>query len=185
MDRSELGDDRLPVSLFSTFQTYKRGTSILREWLHAYCKSETVAEQFTMRTILDRAKMIAKGLAKPPKRIQDISWAVLVNRRMLTRYYESLRRPSATTEDTTERHKHFNDTLAQAYQVLFPSKHRSVPRRPKSNPTPLLPTKETSRSNFEALSGILEESDADLSALLYDNEETSEPRSPSYYCQPY
>ncbi|KAI4660199.1 uncharacterized protein J4E79_006004 [Alternaria viburni] len=133
-------DDRLPSTLFTVYQTYKRGTSVVLEWLTTFDqtpagKSKTVNQPLasaatappaapspvTVKQLLEKARKASKNKRVPPPAVHDAFKVVLVNRNKLTKYYDRLPTASTDTIAATTRHKVFNETLAQAYTILFAS----------------------------------------------------------------
>ncbi|KAF2864957.1 hypothetical protein BDV95DRAFT_587908 [Massariosphaeria phaeospora] len=159
----------LPKSLYDLYQHYKCGTRVVIDWLvsNAGGPQDTVRSttgNLSVRQILELAKVIATRSKLPPRNIQNAFKIVLVNRKALTRYYESSKL-SEHAAQATERHKYFNDTLAQAYTALFSSAVKPVGKGQRSakpsNPAPAI-----HENKFEILSGIIEdEADYNESAL--------------------
>ena len=92
--------------------------------------------------------------------VRDAFKVILVNRNNLTKYYEKLPVACEVTTASTQRHKHFNQTLAQAYRIFFPcskaADSRNDNRKHKSTEKkPLVFT-----NTFELLSAIIEEEPA-------------------------
>jgi hypothetical protein len=136
-------------SLHAIYQTYKNGTAVLINWLIA-CEitdnrsPQLMPTRLPVRQILDLAEKFAKRYIVPPKRIKEAFQVALVNHKRLTDYYEGLDDAiSHATAEAPVRHKHFNETLAKAYDSLFavvaqPRRHgRSLLRR---HPSPFLST---------------------------------------------
>ena len=182
----------LPYDLSDVYRTYKRGTSIVIRWLHTFdtvgttnlrCgakKEEDLQnDDITVREIVDRARKAASMGKRPPEDIQMAFKTVIMNRSTLTKYYESLPVSTQGVQDSTDRHKIFNETLAEAYALLFPApkKRRSkgskgTPRTPPEKPT--LATK----NNFETLAGLIEaEQDSSYSASEYWKEDIPSPNT--------
>jgi hypothetical protein len=126
MSPSATSSSPLPMSLHVVYQTYKNVTKALINWLvlrglTADRTGNPTPTRLPVRQILELAKSIAQRSLLPPKPIKDAFNIVLLNRRRLTRYYEENEDAwSVATAEATARHKHFNDTLAQAYEFLFP-----------------------------------------------------------------
>ncbi|KAI4616981.1 uncharacterized protein J4E87_008493 [Alternaria ethzedia] len=173
--------ERLPPTLSEIYRTYKQGTSIVISWLVSLDSSATTkprpnqeqqdqshAAGLTVREIADRARQAASMGKKPPVDIQAAFKNVILNRSKLTRYYEAL--PSSTQEvqDSTERHKVFNETLAEAYALLMPKvrqKKRATKGAPSASSDAFPPA---TTNSFEALIGLIEaEKDHDGSVSQY------------------
>ncbi|KAI4639797.1 hypothetical protein J4E93_009151 [Alternaria ventricosa] len=160
-------NDRLPSTLFTVYQTYKRGTCLVLEWLTSFDRSPTpvsAANAITIKQLLEKAKKASKSKRNPPQTIHDAFKVVLVNRNKLTKYYDRLPTASADTIAATTRHKVFNETLAQAYSILFPPESpKGKPKRPITNVSQATPTV----NSFETLAHIVEE-EPDFDACASD-----------------
>ncbi|KAI4688286.1 uncharacterized protein J4E84_005217 [Alternaria hordeiaustralica] len=160
-------NDRLPSTLFTVYQTYKRGTCLVLEWLTSFDRSPTpvsAANAITIKQLLEKAKKASKSKRNPPQTIHDAFKVVLVNRNKLTKYYDRLPTTSADTIAATTRHKVFNETLAQAYSILFPTESpKGKPKRPITNVSQATPTV----NSFETLAHIVEE-EPDFDACASD-----------------
>jgi hypothetical protein len=115
----------IPPSLYPLYETYKRGTTTIVEYLHSNGKTKIdnlAPPRISVRGILELAKEVVAKAIKPPKYIHDAFNVVLVNRRKIANHYERTQQDSQkATVESTKRHKFFNETLAYAYDVLFPS----------------------------------------------------------------
>jgi hypothetical protein len=128
--------ERLPASLYMIYQTYKRGTNIVTNWLslfdqNAPGRTKNVTKQpdatpdavrLTVKEILERARLASEQAVIPPKKVESAFKVTMVNRNKVTAHYESLTTngTSVHTIQSNNRHKVFNDTLAKAYTLLFP-----------------------------------------------------------------
>ncbi|KAF2247226.1 hypothetical protein BU26DRAFT_407039, partial [Trematosphaeria pertusa] len=178
---------RLSASLHAVYQTYKRSTTVLIDWLASQgtLKSSDAPESIRLpvRRILELAQEIGSAHIEPPTDIQRAFKLVLVNRRKLTAYYEGNQdRNSEATAESTERHKFFNEVLAKAYDVLFPRPEagcEKVKETPPSSATPRI----GSSNRFEILSDIIEQEpdfdDAFVPELRYDKDEVLSSAQPS------
>lgn len=157
---------KLPTSLHNIYQHYKAGTTTIIAWLQENALSKHAAkkqrsEDVTVQKIVVLAEKAVQRKAKPSHHILSVFKSVLSNRHNLTKHYEQQHDASLETKESTERHKHFNDTLAQAYDILFPPETRTDPKQP--TPTQALSTKKQNKSapscqnRFEALSGLIEQ----------------------------
>ncbi|KAI4676281.1 uncharacterized protein J4E88_007195 [Alternaria novae-zelandiae] len=175
-------NDRLPSSLFAVYQTYKRGTSVVLEWLTTFDKASATikpttpplaSNTLTIKQLLERAEMASKCKLIPPPTVHDAFRMVLVNRNRLTKYYDTLPAASAETAASTLRHKVFNDTLAKAYSILFPPiTQERQPKKPFAKAAPRRTV--FSANTFDALSHLVEEeSDFDACASAFWQEVTS------------
>ncbi|CAN9131313.1 unnamed protein product [Alternaria alternata] len=123
----------LPPSLFSIYRTYKRETSTVIDWLTSFDKTadnskddqNPILRELTVRQIADRARQAARVGTRPPKNIEAALKMVILNRSRLTKHYESLSSSSRSIQESTEGHKVFNETLAEAYRSLFPKLKQS------------------------------------------------------------
>jgi hypothetical protein len=102
---------------------------------------------------------------RPPKDIEAAFKMVIVNRSRLTKHYESLSSSSQRIQDSTEGHRVFNETLAEAYRLLFPKLKRNKENAkeiPKEQPS--LSSK-SCKNSFEALAELIEvEEESDVPA---------------------
>ena len=159
-------NDRLPSTLFTVYQTYKRGTSVILEWLSSFDKplarrsgtidqpSGPAPNSFTVKQLLEKARKASKSKRIPPQTVHDAFKVVLVNRNKLTKYYDRLPTASADTVAATARHKVFNETLAQAYTILFASQTWKLgPAKQTTNASHATATPNT----FEVLAHVVEE----------------------------
>ncbi|KAI4676282.1 uncharacterized protein J4E88_007196 [Alternaria novae-zelandiae] len=171
----------LPPTLFSIYRTYKHETSIVIGWLHSFdnaagANSIPLSEQhgnpslqeMTVRQIADRARQAASMGKRPPKGIETAFKMVIMNRNKMTKHYETLPSSGQEVQDSTERHRVFNETLAEAYRLLFPRTKRTNKGR-KITPEKLPDSPVTTSANtFEALAGLIEqEEDFTFSASEY------------------
>jgi hypothetical protein len=157
---------KLPASLHTIYQHYKAGTTTIIAWLQENALSKHAAkrqrsENVIVPKIVDLAQKAVQRKAKPSQHIFSVFKSVLWNRRNLTKHYDQQHDASLETRESTECHKHFNDALAQAYDILFPPDTRKDPEQP--TPTQALSTKKQDTSatscqnRFEALSGLIEQ----------------------------
>jgi hypothetical protein len=165
--------DRLPASLFSIYQTYKRGTSIVIHWLTSRASNSSNAGKpssssddeekvpdpaISVRQIVDHARKASQEARKPPQHIQSAFKSVLLNRGKLIRHYEDLKSTSDATKESTERHEAFNEALAEAYSILFPATELTKRSNRNTQKVPAAPLKcPLAVSNtFDALTNTLE-----------------------------
>jgi hypothetical protein len=176
---------RLNASLFTLYQTYKRGTTVLIDWLVSngikgkqkisQSQSSTPA-RLSVSRVLDLAVACASTSVKPPEYIQKTFSIVLVNRRKIAKFYlEAESAVPTTCKAATERHRFFNETLAKAYDVLFPQQTANDAKPAKRSKDKKKATTEGSPSNtkmnahlFDLLSDHIEQ------APEYDNYELPE-----------
>ncbi|KAF2183724.1 hypothetical protein K469DRAFT_785271 [Zopfia rhizophila CBS 207.26] len=156
---AELASTPLTPSLFTIFQNYKRSTSVVIDWLASNGserkKKESGPSALAVNQILRAAEAISKRKLTAPQYVKGTFKSTLVNRRRIT---ERFRRNQAggDEEDATERHKHFNETLAQAYEALFlPNTKANAKKQTQPNSSPdKEPIVMTNR--FELLSNLIE-----------------------------
>ncbi|KAG9193963.1 hypothetical protein G6011_03998 [Alternaria panax] len=117
--RAFLIADRLPPSLFTVYQTYKRGTSVIIEWLNTLNSGSPekrntfdtapAASNVTVKQLLEQVSVVANRKRTPPATIHDDFRVILVNREKLIKHYEDRPAASAETEAATTRHKALNE----------------------------------------------------------------------------
>jgi hypothetical protein len=122
--------DDLPAgALYPLYQSYKKGTAIIVDYLQFHGKKTSLnssSPRLPVGRIFSLAQELAAKAVSPPKYIRDAFDLVLVHRRKITEYHERTQKDKETV-DSTQRHKHFNETLARAYDVLFPES--TLPRK--------------------------------------------------------
>jgi hypothetical protein len=163
MSPDAISSSPLPPSLRVVYQTYKNGTATLVNWLvlrglASDATGDTKPTRLVVRRIIELATEIAQRSIAPPQQIRDAFNVALVNRRRLTKYYKEEVDPlSQATAKATARHQFFNETLAQAYDILFP--HKGPPSHEHSSLPPVEETSEQGepRSRLEILSECIEQ----------------------------
>jgi hypothetical protein len=168
--RNSGATERLPASLFNIYLSYKRGTLQVIDWLKNYDKDvptmpnkapssrdkDMGLTSMTIRQLLGRAQKAASESVAPPEEIQSTFRRVLLHRRMMVRYYESLPNASDDTQESTDRHKAFNELLAEAYNALCKSKERQR-RGPRTLSSPNPSSRNyTCPNNFDTLADLIE-----------------------------
>ncbi|KAI0607199.1 DUF4246 domain containing protein [Pyrenophora tritici-repentis] len=182
-------DERLPASLFTVYQTYKRGTSIVIGWLiaadtgspkdHRTTDNAASTDTVTVKQLLESAQKASHEKRVPPNTVHDAFKIVLVNHTRLTRYYESLSSISSETKASTVCHKVFNETLAQAYNILFAKPKTSKRSQKKKISTASEANPPISSNSFEALSAVIEqEVDFELTASQFWDSEITQTTEP-------
>ncbi|KAI4704663.1 hypothetical protein J4E81_001733 [Alternaria sp. BMP 2799] len=177
----------LPATLFSIYRTYKRETSIVIRWLMAFDQSaesssgdngNSAPQEMTARQIAERARMAAITGRRPPKNIESAFKVVIMNRSRLTKHYETLSSAAQGVQESTERHKIFNETLAEAYGLLFPKLKRSKKGKKNTRTTLPEPPTTTSSNTFETLAGLIEQEEHfDISASKFWEEDVPIPET--------
>jgi hypothetical protein len=151
-------------SLHASYQRYKAGTGVVIDWLVfngpqlPQEEVRTTGTILTVRELLHLAKEVAKRpKMKPPVAIRNAFQMALVNRRYMTRTYQTMQKQIASIVDSTDRHVFFNEILAQAYDVLFPKQTEQTKRKGLRavSPTPEAPKPSTNR--FDVLSQFIEQ----------------------------
>ncbi|KAI4673158.1 uncharacterized protein J4E78_001665 [Alternaria triticimaculans] len=180
----------LPPTLFSIYRTYKRETSIVIRWLNAFDQSAEFSsppssgdhdnsepQEMTVRQIAERARKAASTGKRPPKNIESAFKMVIMNRSRLTKHYETLPSSTQGVQDSTERHRVFNETLAEAYALLFPkTKERSNKSMKRTSCDKSDASLLATNNSFEVLTGLIEaEKDFDYSASEYWRKNVPEP----------
>jgi hypothetical protein len=161
MAQHNSGKSGLSASLHVIYQKYKAGKAIVVDWLVAHGGIAKGTKRLSVRELLRLAKKCTQQASKPPGNVQAAFKLTLVNRKQLTTYYEHLEDSSQSTAEGTERHKFFNETLAEAYDALFPATKDRIAKAGR-NPSKLPPPSEfisnASASNrFDVLSGLIEQ----------------------------
>jgi hypothetical protein len=159
-------DERLPASLFTIYQTYKRGTAVIIDRLKTFEKAPVTSpcltqaspasDCLTVKQILQRARKASKRNEDPPENIHDAFRISLVLRNKLSKYYEGLPVASAEAMESTQRHRFFNETLAQAYALLFPRPAKSQRDSTKLGCASTQVDQLSPSNTFEVLSATIE-----------------------------
>ncbi|KAF2653049.1 hypothetical protein K491DRAFT_22262 [Lophiostoma macrostomum CBS 122681] len=151
----------LSPSLRTRYLKYKADTAIVIDWLvlkqvvPTPKKTKQQPTRLAVREILCLAEDVARRAVEPPAEVRTALDAVLVNRRFLTKEYEKINHQSVEKVAATDRHKHFNETLSQAYDLLFPSNPDTTASREgymSSDPVSKAPT-----NRFKVLSDLMED----------------------------
>jgi hypothetical protein len=159
-------NEGLLSSLSALYGLYKAGTAVLINWLLLKGATDpsnnngAQSEQLPVRRILELAQAAAKRQTNPPPDIKLTFKSVLVNRRALNQYYEGHSNGSKLTQESTDRHKFFNETLAQAYDALFPmevDQRQNASPTARTKPTEKQPLTPTSKNLFDVLSDVIEQ----------------------------
>jgi hypothetical protein len=159
-------NEGLLSSLSALYGLYKAGTAVLINWLLLKGATDpsnnngAQSEQLPVRRILELAQAAAKRQTNPPPNIKLTFKSVLVNRRALNQYYEGHSNGSKLTQESTDRHKFFNETLAQAYDALFPmevDQRQNASPTARTKPTEKQPLTSTSKNLFDVLSDVIEQ----------------------------
>ncbi|KAI0573433.1 hypothetical protein TUN199_08647 [Pyrenophora tritici-repentis] len=161
---SVVDDDRLPPSLFQIYRAYKQSTAVVLDWLQPQTDGclgsvdDAAHPKVSIHGILVAAQKAAASARRPPAPVHDASKVALVHRKKLTEYYEGLPTKSEESKESTERHKAFNNTLADAYALLFPKRQQSAkcPKKTKSTEKIQPTTTPLSSNSFELLSHFIE-----------------------------
>jgi hypothetical protein len=158
--------DRLSGTLRAAYESYKAGTSVVIQWLvnnaskKVQKKTHTVNE-FPVKRILELARKAVELRRKPPPDLDRAFKSVLVNRRTLTRHYEAKGEVPGDVQQSTDRHVYFNQTLAQAYDVLFYQGSGSVAENERArktvSSTRVIPEVRADRNRFDALNDLIEQ----------------------------
>jgi hypothetical protein len=154
--------------LYPLYESYKKGTATIIDYLQSPGKKTPLnssAPRLPVSRVFSLAQELAAKAVSPPKYIRDAFDLVLVNRRKITEYHERTQKDKETI-DSTEQHKHFNETLARAYDVLFPdstlsrkaAKKAKAAARISGQTAPSVPPKIdfTSTNLFETISNKIE-----------------------------
>ena len=135
-------------------------------------------QEMTARQIAERARMAAITGRRPPKNIESAFKVVIMNRSRLTKHYETLSSAAQGVQESTERHKIFNETLAEAYGLLFPKLKRSKKGKKNTRTTLPEPPTTTSSNTFETLAGLIEQEEHfDISASKFWEEDVPIPET--------
>ena len=172
--------------MYPLYETYKKGTAKIVEYLHSMGTNKTAdapPNRIPVRRILELARELAMKAVKPPKYIRDAFNVALINRRKITDYYERTQQESQNaTVESTKRHKFFNETLAYAYDVLFPSlppPSRRAAKKAKAAARISGASSSSSESDcastnrFEVLSDMIEQESA-FEGFAFDNIESEQ-----------
>lgn len=178
----------LSHSLQTLYQRYRAGTTVIIDWLIKHGSPKPAinvpppSDLLPLRRILDLAQTVTQRKRSPSAEFRTTFKNVLVHRRLLTKYYEEHHDGADEVKNSTDRHQFFNDTLAQAYDTLFPTTANTDARSRKLGKPKSIQHVDKAfahQNQFTALSDMIEqEPDFDLEYVALLAHATS-PTAPS------
>jgi hypothetical protein len=178
---------RIPISLHNTYQRYKAGTTTIIDWLvkngspRQTASTTQQSDRLPVRKILELAYAVTERKKHLPGDFRSVYKSVLFHRRALTKYFDQQHNTSEKTKESTDRHKHFNDILARAYDVLFPVVKSSATVKKKPVKPAVSDDTATSSNRFDTLSDMIEQEPDFDPAYVHSTTDASPPTSPSKF----